>query len=151
MPHTTRALAGAPNVAVGRPVALACSDAAGMKRPADHNGTLLTISENCVGRRAVLSVAGEIDISNTADLRAAIESAATRAFELWLDLSAVTFMDSSGIHAMAEARVRLIEANTRLMLICPEGPVLRILALTGFDRIFEIHANRSAANRATLA
>lgn len=151
MPHTTRAIASAANVAVGRPVALARPDAAGMKRPADINGTLLTISEECVGRRAVLSVAGEVDISNATDLRVAIESAATRAFEMWLDLSALTFMDSSGLHAMAEARVRLLEANTRLTLICPEGPVLRLLALTGFDRIFEIHASRSAANHATHA
>jgi anti-sigma B factor antagonist len=122
-----------------------------MKRPAHITGPLLTISEQRVGRRAVLSVAGEVDISNATELRAAIERAATRAFEIWLDLSSLTFMDSSGLHAMSEARVRLIEANTRLTLICPEGPVLRALALTGFDGIFEIHASRSAANHATLA
>jgi anti-sigma B factor antagonist len=151
MTHTTRAVAGAANVAVGRPVALAPPDAAGVELPAEINGTLLSISEERVGRRAVLSVAGEIDISNAADLRLAIESAANGAFEMWLDLSALTFMSSSGLQAMAEARVRLTDANTRLALICPAGPVLRLLALTGFDRIFEIHASRSAANHATRA
>ena len=124
---------------------------AGTERPPDIDAPLLTISEECVGRRAVLSAAGEVDISNAADLRVAIESAATRAFEVWLDLSALTFMDSSALHAMTEARVHLIEANTRLTLICPEGPILRVLALTGFDQIFEIHASRSAANHATHA
>lgn len=111
----------------------------------------LTVSEECVGHRAVLTVAGEVDLSNAADLRMAIESTATRAFEIWLDLSALTFMDSSGLHAMADARVRLIEANRRLTLICPDGPVLRVLALTGFDHVFDIHDSRSAANHATLA
>jgi anti-anti-sigma factor len=149
MPHTT--CAGAANATAGPVVALARPETAGMSRPHHINGTLLTIGEERVGRRAVLSVAGEVDISNAAGLHAAIESAAARAFEIWLDLSAVTFMDSTGLHAMSEARVRLIEANRRLTVICPEGPVLRVLALTGFDRIFEVHPSRSAANHATLA
>jgi anti-anti-sigma factor len=128
--------------------------AANGHRPASPPDTaapeLLTISEECVGRRAVLSVSGELDLSNAMDLRVAIESAAARAFEVWLDLSALKFMDSSGLHALTEARLRLIEANKRLTVICPQGPVLRVLALTGFDRVFDIHASRSAANHATL-
>ena len=147
MPHTP----GAANVAVARAVALADADATRMKRPAEAKETLATISEACVGRRAVLSVDGEVDISNAADLRLAIENAGTRAFEIWLDLSATTFMDSSGLHAMAEAGARLTRANLRLVLICPEGAVLRVITLTGFDRIFEIHASRSAAHLRALA
>lgn len=118
------------------------------RAPAHVDETLLSIGEECVGRRTVLSVYGEVDMSNAADLRIAIESAATRAFEVWLDLTATTFMDSSALHAMVEARARVVGANLRLALICPEGPVLRLLTLTGFDRIFEIHADRSAANHA---
>jgi anti-sigma B factor antagonist len=133
MAYTSRASAGADQLAV-----------------ADGNGALFRILEESVGRRAVLSVRGEVDMSNAADLRIAIESAATRAFEIWLDLTGTTFMDSSALHAIAEARTRVTEANLRLALICPEGPVLRLLALTGFDRVFEIYADRSAANRAAL-
>ena len=143
MPETNRAIAGAANPAGDRPPVPA--------HPAEINGSLLTVSEECVGRRAVLSVTGEVDISNAKDLGAAIESTAARASELWLDLSALTFMDSSGLNALADTRVRLIEANVRLTLICPEGPVRRVLALAGFDRIFEIHATRSAADLSTPA
>jgi anti-sigma B factor antagonist len=145
MPDTPLALA-APTVAVGRTGALAGADATDTKRPAHANGTLLAIVEERVGRRAVLSLSGEVDISNAADVRVAIENAGSRAFEIWLDLSATTFMDSSGLHAIAEAHARLPGANRRLALICPDGPVLRALTLTGFDRIFEIHASRSKAN-----
>jgi anti-sigma B factor antagonist len=119
--------------------------------PADIAGALLTIAEHRVGRRAVLSVAGEVDMSTAADLRAAIETAATRAFEVWVDLSETTFMDSSGLHAMAQARARLADANIRLTLICADGPVLRVVKLAGFDRIFEIHASRADANYAAGA
>jgi anti-sigma B factor antagonist len=120
-------------------------------RPVDVTGALLTIAEHRVGRRAVLSVAGEVDISTAAELRTAIETAGTRAFEVWVDLSDTTFMDSSGLHAMARARACLADANIRLALICTDGPVLRVIKLTGFDRIFEIHPSRSDANHAASA
>jgi anti-anti-sigma factor len=111
--------------------------------------TPFTIDQALVGRRTVLAVAGEIDINTTGALQEAIESAASRAFEIWLDLTATTFMDSSGIHAIATARTRLTDANRRLVVICPDGPVLRVLTLTGFDGVLEIHPSRSAAHDAT--
>jgi anti-sigma B factor antagonist len=131
------------------PVALAATRDGEPRSVADLGVAPLIIAEQSVGRRAVLSVAGEVDISTAADLQAAIENAATRAFEIWLDLSETTFMDSSGIHALVQARAR--RANLRLALICPDGPVLRVLRLTGLDRTFEIHASRSEANYAAGA
>jgi anti-sigma B factor antagonist len=60
-------------------------------------------------------------------------------------------MDSSGVHAMTRARARLADANVRVALICADGPVLRVLKLTGLDRIFEFHPSRGAANYAATA
>jgi anti-sigma B factor antagonist len=133
-----------PQASVARPVATPVGQAAAPL-------TAVSIAEHRVGRRAVLSVAGEIDICTAADLQAAIETAATRAFEIWVDLSETTFMDSSGLHALTQARARLADANLRLALICPDGPVLRVLELTGFERMFEIHASRREANYAAGA
>ena len=112
-------------------------------------GTRFSVRGAFIGRRAVLSVAGEIDMTTAPALREAIESAAGRAFELWLDLTATTFMDSSGVHALATTRVSLADANRRHVVICPAGPVLRVLALTSLDRLLEIHSSRSAAHDAT--
>ena len=117
-------------------------------RPPYTSEPLLTVREQRVGRRSVLSVDGEVDIGNAADLQAAIESAGTRAFEIWVDLSETTFMDSSGLHAMSEARSLLVGAGLQIAVICPDGPVRRVLTLTGFDQLFEVHASRHAANRA---
>ena len=135
------------------PVATPNGPASGARvsRLADRRGALLTIEERRVGRRAVLSVVGEVDIGTAANLRTACDTAATRAFEIWVDLSGTTFMDASGLHAIARVRARLADANIRLVLICPDGPVLRVLQLTGLDRFFEIHASRSDANYAAHA
>ena len=127
-----------PNRAFTRPQAA-------QERPA---GELLTIDECRVGARVVLSAIGEVDIGSAADLRAAIESAADGVFEVWVDLTGTTFMDSSGVHTLATARRHVAEAGIRLALICPEGPVLRVLTLTGFDQMFEIYADPSSANYA---
>lgn len=131
------------------PVVLAAPRDGQTRSAADLGAAPLTIAEQSVGRRAVLSVSGEVDLSTAAELQAAIENAGTRAFEVWLDLSETTFMDSSGLHALVRARAR--QANLRLALICPDGPVLRVLTLTGLDRTFEIHASRSEANFAAGA
>ena len=112
-------------------------------------GTPFAIDTAFVGRRAVLSVAGEIDMTTAPALQGAIESAAGRAFDVWLDLTATTFMDSSGIHILSRARARLAEANGRLAVICPNGPVRRVLSLTGLDQFLELHSNRRAAHDAT--
>ena len=135
----------------GQRAAPSGADAPRVSPSADISGPPLSIAEHRVGRRAVLSVAGEVDIRTADDLRAAIETAATQVFEIWVDLSETTFMDSSGLHAMTQARTRLADANLRLALICPDGPVLRVLKLTGFDRMFEIHASRGEANYAAGA
>jgi anti-anti-sigma factor len=111
--------------------------------------TPFTVDTAFVGRRAVLSVAGEIDMATAPGLQRAVESAAGRAFEVWLDLTATTFMDSSGIHVLSRARARLTEANGRLAVICPNGPVRRVLDLTGLEQLLEIHSSRRAAHDAT--
>jgi anti-sigma B factor antagonist len=120
----------------------------GQRAPTDISSPLFSVAERRVGQRAVVSVAGEVDISTAEELRTAIETAAGGASEVWVDLSETTFMDSSGVHAMIRARADMADANLRLTLICPDGPVLRVLELTNLDRLFEIHANRSDANHA---
>jgi anti-sigma B factor antagonist len=118
-------------------------------RAVQETATRLRVDEQRVGRRAVLTAVGEVDISSAADLHRALEIAGDAgASEIWLDLTHTTFMDCSGLRALLDRRASLCEANRRLVLICPAGPVLRLLVLTGVDREFEIHPTRTAAQHA---
>jgi anti-anti-sigma factor len=108
--------------------------------------SLLSIDEHRVGRRAVLTAVGEVDISSAADLQRALEIARDAgAAEIWLDLTRTTFMDCKGLRALFDLHASLHAANRRLVVICPAGPVLRLLVLTGVDRELEIHPSRTAA------
>jgi anti-sigma B factor antagonist len=111
-----------------------------------HIASLLSIDERRVGRRAVLTAVGEVDISSAARLQRALDTARDGdAAEIWLDFTHTTFMDCSALRTLLNLRANLHDANRRLVVICPPGPVLRLLVLAGLDRELEIHPTRTAA------
>ena len=67
---------------------------------------------------------------------------------LLLDLSDCGFLDSTGLHAIIDARTAIHEAGGRLAVCCPpSGPVARVIevALPG---MLELYPTRDAALRA---
>jgi anti-anti-sigma factor len=109
-----------------------------------QSSTRLTIDRRRDGPRVVLTAAGEVDIGNADRLQRALDAARDGdAPEIWLDLTDMTFIDCRGLRALRDLRACLLERDRRLVLICPVGPVLRLLALTGCDSEFEIHPTTS--------
>ena len=105
-------------------------------------------SRQTVGHRTVISVSGEVDVFGAPTLRREIDEAlAAGGAELWIDLSETEFMDSSGLHALADARVRLKELGRRLTVICPPGPVRRVLDVSGLAEQLPLAVDRAAAHR----
>lgn len=90
--------------------------------------------------RTVVAVSGEVDLATVPELRAALEDAlATDAEELWLDLGATTFMDSSGLHAVFDGQTRAAALGRHLAIALPPGPVRRLFELTGYDERLAVH------------
>jgi anti-sigma B factor antagonist len=56
-----------------------------------------------------------------------------------VDLEEVGFLDSSGLGALVGALKRVNERGGRLVLACPEGSPLKVLTITGLDKVFAIH------------
>jgi anti-sigma B factor antagonist len=107
------------------------------------------VTRHIVGHRVVLSITGEIDIATVDELEGSVNGAVGGgAAELWIDLSETTFMDSSGVHLMIETRRRLAELNRRLAIICPPGPIRRVLDLAGASGILPLFHDRSSAHHA---
>ena len=98
----------------------------------------MSVERRDVGRRAVVAVAGEVDIASSPALRSALEAALNPgAHELWVDLCATTFMDTSGLHVLLQLHRRATALRRRVTIICPPGNVRRVLDLTGVIR--ELH------------
>ena len=92
------------------------------------------------GRTAVVTAAGEIDLTNAESLRDSLLSALNAgALGLVVDLTATTFLDSAGVTALVRAsrRTQASEATLRLAVTAPA--VLRVLNLVGIDRMLQVH------------
>lgn len=84
-------------------------------------------------RTRVERLRGEIDIASVPALEQRLMAVPNTLHELILDLSAVTYLDSSGIRLLHELHDRLELRGQRLIVVCPAdtGP-RRVLELTGF-------------------
>lgn len=66
---------------------------------------------------AVLTIAGEIDLTNAEALQRAVDE--TSAAAVVLDLSRVAYLDSSGIRAIDRSRRRLLATERSLVIVSP--------------------------------
>ncbi len=89
-------------------------------------------------QRQVLLVEGDVDVSTApklqADLQAALQGPAD---EVLVDLRAVTFIDSTGLGVLVNARQRARNAGARLSLLLPEGHARFPFEVTGLASLFD--------------
>jgi anti-sigma B factor antagonist len=100
--------------------------------------------------RVIVRLAGEIDLYNADVVRKTlVESAERRPERLVIDLAEVSFIDSTALGVLIEARTRL--PNQRAFLLAaPALETKRALEISGLDRHFEIHETVDAALGAKL-
>jgi anti-anti-sigma factor len=94
----------------------------------------------------VLTVAGELDLASAPELRAALGLAASgTGGSLILDLSGVTFIDSTALGTLLRADEQLAGDGVRMVIVCPPGPVQRLLAMTRLDGRLALEPDRASA------
>lgn len=87
----------------------------------------------------VLTLSGEIDVTTTGILADALARAAEVALVVVADLTAVTFMDSTGLNTLLRAHHDLIAQGGRLALTGAQSPVQRVLDITGVDTVIPLY------------
>lgn len=91
-------------------------------------------------------ICGEIDIATTGNLRDALTTALTRGPHIEADLSAVTFMDASGIGVLLAVAKQAMDAGGTLTLRAPSRTVRRLVEILGLDEVLPV-AGRLATGR----
>jgi anti-sigma B factor antagonist len=90
-------------------------------------------------RRKVITLPAEIDIANARRVGDQLAAAMTPGITLVIaDLSATTFCDSSGIRELALAGRHAAAGGVDFKLVVSSAAVLRVIALTGLDRLLRI-------------
>ena len=98
------------------------------------------------GQTAVVTAAGEIDLTIAEYLRNALLSTLNAgATALVVDLTGATFLDSAGVTALVRAsnRASVSEAALRLAVTAP--PVLRVIDLVGLNQLVPVYPSVAEA------
>lgn len=96
----------------------------------------LAVAVSAEGDFFTLSACGEIDAASVPVLKAALEQATTDLRRtVVVDLSGVTFMDSSGLGVLAGTHTALANGGGKLVLRGGVGMIPRLLAISGLDRV----------------
>jgi anti-sigma B factor antagonist len=115
------------------------------RTPAPPAAELTGVEVTHAGAAEVWAVEGEIDIATKGRLQAVLDAVPRSDAPLVLDLTGVTFMDSTGISALLGIDRVARESGRRLAIVCPEGPVRLILAVTGVEEDLPLYPTRAAA------
>jgi anti-anti-sigma factor len=79
----------------------------------------------------IVEAVGEIDMTTAAELIEAVEATALSTRRVVVDLSAVSFLDSSGLNALVHARRALAARDVAFCVVSPSNRVVRrVLEIT---------------------
>jgi anti-sigma B factor antagonist len=111
-----------------------------------QSGPMLEIASERIGDSAVLTPKGDVDMAKSPLLRKAIGDAMKAApARLVLDLSAVSYMDSSGLATLVEALQNSRKGNITLALCALTPRVRSILEIARLNTVFSLFESREKA------
>lgn len=99
----------------------------------------LEVSHGAEGGGYVVKAHGEVDLSTSPQLRDAIlKAVASSGGAVGVDLSAVEYMDSSGVATLVEGLKATKGKGRDFALLAPAQPVMKVLQLARLETVFDI-------------
>ncbi len=93
----------------------------------------------------IVDVVGQIDLGSSPALRKTLMESLKCTKSVAINLSAVKYIDSSGIASLLEVLKEARNSEKRLVLFGLTGAVLQVLQLTRLTGVFEIHETEEQA------
>ena len=98
-----------------------------------------TLSMDVRPPEAVITVAGELDVFTSQQLRDRLQDAVDHGcHRVLLDLDGVSFADASALRVLSRFHRQLAEDGGLLLLVAWSPQVLRLCELAGIDRAFQL-------------
>jgi anti-sigma B factor antagonist len=89
--------------------------------------------------QTVISVAGDVDLYTSPDLRKAVLKAIPKAAgRVAIELSGVNYIDSSGVATLVEGMRSARKHDKLFLLVAPSEAVTQVLELAKLDSVFEV-------------
>ncbi|MFQ5659851.1 MAG: STAS domain-containing protein [Gammaproteobacteria bacterium] len=93
------------------------------------------------GSYTVIELEGEVDLSCSPDARKQILNCLENKKHLLVDLSRVTYIDSSGVASLVEGYQTAKKKDLRFGLVSVSDTAMNVLQLARLDKVFPIHEN----------
>jgi len=124
----------------------------GRRRPRGKVSHVDVSVTNAPDGAAVVAVGGEVDVYSAPTLKEQfVGLVRAGSATLVVDLTGVTFLDSTGLGALVEARALTGDAGGSLSIVCTHERILKLFTITGLDGVFAIYPTVDAALAAAQA
>jgi anti-sigma B factor antagonist len=111
----------------------------------------LSVERTSDGEVEVVAVTGEIDIASAPRLITGLNDAVGNCeTPVVVDLSAVDFMDSTGLALLLNAHRRLSRRGKGFAVVCADGPVRRVFTITDMVDVLQVRGDVATARKAAL-
>jgi len=88
----------------------------------------------------VIALEGEVDLEHSPKAREVLLASIDNGKDVFVDMSGVTYIDSSGVASLVEGFQRAKTQGSAFALVAVNPAALRVLELARLDRVFVIHA-----------
>jgi anti-sigma B factor antagonist len=105
-----------------------------------HRGEAFSLAVLARPRQAVLFVGGEFDLAAVGPFTACADRARSVSPQVMVDLSGITFIDSSGLNALLRLRQLVVAGGGALTIGAPADCVRQLFAITGLSEVFGLGA-----------
>ena len=93
----------------------------------------------------VISLTGDVDLESSPRARTVLLECVGQNRTVFVDMSAIAYIDSSGVASLVEAFQSARKGGNRFALVAVSEVALRVLQRARLDRIFPIHASLNDA------
>jgi len=98
----------------------------------------------------VVAFSGEVDLESSPVARTILLEVVGKASNVFVDLTGVTYMDSSGIASLVEAYQQAKKTSVGFVLVSASPAVVRVLHMARLDKVFIIHESLESAQHAGI-
>ncbi len=95
--------------------------------------------------KVVVKLSGDVDLEHCTTVRGLLLDGVSLGKDLLVDLSDVSYLDSSGIASLVEAMQIAARNGTALKLFSASVQAMRVFELARLDKVFAIHPDLDAA------
>lgn len=105
------------------------------------------IDEFSDGGDRILAAQGELDLHTAPQFSGALLAIVEPDASVIADLTAVTFIDSTGAAVFVHALERAREVGATLAVVAPHPRVRKVFQITGLDALLPVHDSLASARR----